>query len=117
MKNLTSEFLLEFHMKIYHENVGCFPYDLCDKRFQNFRQMISHVKTSHSKLPSLPVEEINANLKGEHPNSEEPGPTHSMDITSPTTMVDSSLTSTPDTMDINSNMEGKVFDVDECQSE
>ena len=93
--------MLEIHMKFYHESMGCFPCALCDKKFQEFRQMITHIKICHSKLP---IEDTNSNLKSKDPNSEEPAATLSMPTTNPTTMMDS-LISIPNsnTKDINSN--------------
>ena len=97
-KDLTSEFMLEIHMKFYHDSMVCFPCDLCDKKFQEFSQMITHIKTCHSKLP---IEDTNAN---KDPNSEETDATFSISTTNPTTMMDS-LISTPNsnTKDLNSN--------------
>ena len=60
LKSLSSEFMLAFHMKIYHEETSCFTCDLCDKTFREFRLMINHMKACHS---SLPPNDENANLE------------------------------------------------------
>ena len=46
--NLTSEYILEVHRKVFHEN-KCYSCHLCDKEFEESRQLTTHIKTFHPK--------------------------------------------------------------------
>ena len=46
-QNLSSAFILEVHMKVFHET-KCLSCELFDKEFEQYRQLITHINTCHS---------------------------------------------------------------------